>query len=73
MLKFQEKKCWKLGSGRGGGANYIKKYLKPEKFTGLDIAYNAVKMANEKHATEGLTFVQGNAERLPFAMKALIW
>lgn len=56
-----------VGSGRGGGANYIKKYLKPKKITGLDIAYNAVKLANEKHSTEGLQFVQGNAENLPFA------
>ena len=32
----------------------------------MDIAHNAVKLANEKHATGGLTFVQGNAEKLPF-------
>jgi len=55
-----------VGSGRGGGANYISKYLKPKKITGLDIAHNAVKLANEKHSTEGLQFVQGNAEELPF-------
>lgn len=67
MLEVSGKEMLEVGSGRGGGANYIKRYLKPEKFTGLDIAYNAVKMANEKHATEGLKFVQGNAEKLPFA------
>lgn len=61
------KEMLEVGSGRGGGANYIKKYLKPKKITGLDIAYNAVKLANEKHSAEGLQFVQGNAESLPFA------
>jgi ubiquinone/menaquinone biosynthesis C-methylase UbiE len=59
-----------VGSGRGGGACYIKKYLAPKKMTGLDIAYNAVALANEKHKIDGLHFVQGNAERLPFAEKS---
>ncbi len=61
------KEILEVGSGRGGGANYISKYLKPAKITGLDIAHNAVKLANEKHSCEGLTFVQGNAEKLPFS------
>ena len=55
-----------VGSGRGGGAFYIKKYLKPQTMTGLDIAYNAVKLANESFACEGLNYVQGSAEKLPF-------
>ena len=61
------KEILEVGSGRGGGANYINKYLKPWKITGLDIAHNAVKLANEKHAAGGLNFVQGNAEKLSFA------
>lgn len=56
-----------VGSGRGGGAGYIKNYLAPKRMTGLDIAGNAVKLANEKHAVDGLQFIQGNAEELPFA------
>ncbi len=66
ILKVQGKEILEVGSGRGGGANYIKKYLKPKKITGLDIAYNAVKLTNEKHSSVGLAFVQGNAEKLPF-------
>ena len=61
------KEMLEVGSGRGGGANYINKYLQPRKITGLDIAHNAVKLANEKHTAVGLTFVQGNAEKLPFS------
>jgi ubiquinone/menaquinone biosynthesis C-methylase UbiE len=67
IVKVSGKEMLEVGSGRGGGANYIKRYLKPEEITGLDIAYNAVKLANEKHSTKGLQFVQGNAEHLPFA------
>lgn len=55
-----------VGSGRGGGAKYAYEYLKPNKVTGLDIAHNAVQLANKNFASEGLQFVQGNAETLPF-------
>ncbi|HEY5408061.1 MAG TPA: class I SAM-dependent methyltransferase [Ginsengibacter sp.] len=67
ILEVPGKEILEVGSGRGGGANYINKYLKPGRITGLDIAHNAVKLANEKHSDSGLTFVQGNAEKLPFA------
>jgi ubiquinone/menaquinone biosynthesis C-methylase UbiE len=70
LLEVSGTEMLEVGSGRGGGANYIKKYLQPKKITGLDIAYNAVKLANEKHSSEGLQFVQGNAENLPFADKS---
>lgn len=55
-----------VGSGRGGGAAFIKKYHQPKKITGLDIAENAVRLANEYFGAEGIDFVQGSAERLPF-------
>jgi ubiquinone/menaquinone biosynthesis C-methylase UbiE len=55
-----------VGSGRGGGASYIKKYLGVKKMVGMDIAHNAVKFSRKTHVTEGLFFVQGNAEKLPF-------
>jgi ubiquinone/menaquinone biosynthesis C-methylase UbiE len=55
-----------VGSGRGGGAAYIKKYLAPKRMVGLDIAYNAVKWASQEHAVDGLQYIQGTAEKLPF-------
>jgi ubiquinone/menaquinone biosynthesis C-methylase UbiE len=66
MLEVPGKEILEVGSGRGGGANYINKYLKPVKIAGLDIARHAVKLASEKHSGAGLAFVQGNAEKLPF-------
>lgn len=65
-VEVLQKEMLEVGCGRGGGANYIRKYLKPKKVTGLDIALNAIKLANEKHSTGGLQFIQGNAENLPF-------
>jgi len=55
-----------VGSGRGGGANFVKKYHCPNKVIGIDIAHNAVKLSRQVHTTEGLYFLQGNAEKIPF-------
>jgi len=59
-------KMLEVGSGRGGGSSAIKKYLAPADMTGLDIASNAVKFANKTLSKDGLTYLQGNAESLPF-------
>src|ERR1044071_239193 len=56
-----------VGSGRGGGAAFIKKYHQPKKMIGLDIAVNAVRIAKEYFGVEGIDFVQGSAEHIPFA------
>lgn len=55
-----------VGSGRGGGANFVKKYHCPHKVIGINIAHNAVKLSRQVHTTEGLYFFQGNAEKIPF-------
>ena len=59
-------KVLEVGSGRGGGADYIKRYLNPESMIGLDISDTAVNFCNQKYDIEGLTFERGNAESLPF-------
>lgn len=55
-----------VGSGRGGGASYIKRYLKPRTMTGADYSSQAVDLCNRHYHIEGLTFVTGDAESLPF-------
>lgn len=55
-----------VGSGRGGGADYIKRYLKPKKMVGVDFSKNAVKLCNQNYVFNGLSFEIGNAESLPF-------
>lgn len=55
-----------VGSGRGGGSSYIKRYLNPRKITGLDLAQNAVNFSKQTHCQKGLYYRQGNAEDLPF-------
>jgi SAM-dependent methyltransferase len=55
-----------VGSGRGGGASYIARYLKPRRMVGIDLSGKAVSFSNRRHGIGNLHFRQGDAERLPF-------
>lgn len=55
-----------IGSGRGGGAAYIKHYHKPTQMIGVDFSAKAVALCNEVYNVPGLSFIQGDAEDLPF-------
>ena len=56
-----------VGSGRGGGAAYIKRYLAPKTLTGVDFSPRASAFCRAQHQVNGLTFITGDAEALPFA------
>jgi SAM-dependent methyltransferase len=56
-----------VGSGRGGGASYIARYLQPLSVMGLD--YSAVTVRRARELNSGvprLSFERGDAEHLPF-------
>ena len=55
-----------VGSGRGGGASFIKRYLNAGTMTGVDFSAKAVTFCGQVHQLEGLSFCQGDAEALPF-------
>jgi ubiquinone/menaquinone biosynthesis C-methylase UbiE len=55
-----------VGSGRGGGADYVQRYLHPKTMIGVDFSGRAVTLCNRLYRQAGLTFVPGDAERLPF-------
>lgn len=54
-----------VGSGRGGGAKHVASALKPKSYVGMDLAQNAVDLANEIHNAPNLQFIQGSAEAIP--------
>jgi ubiquinone/menaquinone biosynthesis C-methylase UbiE len=56
-----------VGSGRGGGASFVARYLRPSRVVGVDVAPEAVAFCRERHAAPGLSFEVGNAEHLGFA------
>src|SRR3954470_23070603 len=55
-----------VGSGRGGGASYVARYLKPRRMVGIDLSGKAVAFSNKRHGVANLHFQQGDAEQLPF-------
>jgi SAM-dependent methyltransferase len=55
-----------VGSGRGGGASFIKRYLAPEAVTGVDFSQRAIDFCTRRHNLPGLSFRRGDAEALPF-------
>ena len=61
------KKVLEISCGHGGGASYLTRTLQPKDYTGLDLNPAGIKFCRERHRVEGLTFVQGDAEKLPFA------
>ncbi len=59
-------KVLEVGSGRGGGADYIKRYLGPARMIGVDFSDKAVNLCRQYYCVDGLSFVPGDAEHLPF-------
>ena len=60
------KKVLEVGSGRGGGAEFIARNLSPASIIGVDFSKNAVDFCNQLYKRENLSFMEGNAEKLPF-------
>jgi SAM-dependent methyltransferase len=56
-----------VGSGRGGGASFVARYLRPSRLVGVDVSPQAVAFCRARHAAPGLSFEIGNAEHLGFA------
>jgi ubiquinone/menaquinone biosynthesis C-methylase UbiE len=54
-----------VGSGRGGGASFVKRYLGPARLIGIDLSPNAVELCCRIHRVDGLEFRTGDAEHLP--------
>ena len=65
-VNLRDLKVLDVGSGRGGGAEYIKRYLKPITMVGVDFSENTVAFCNQNYTVNGLSFEIGNAESLPF-------
>jgi SAM-dependent methyltransferase len=56
-----------VGSGRGGGASFVARYLRPSRVVGVDVSPQSIAFCRGRHVVPGLSFEVGNAERLGFA------
>lgn len=53
-----------VSCGRGGGANFVSRTFEPQRYVGVDLSQENVRLARERAARAGLTFAIGNAEQL---------
>ena len=65
-VELENKKVVEVGSGRGGGADYISRYYKPKEYTGVDISSSVIDFCNRNYNVPGLRFIEGAAEKIPF-------
>ena len=56
-----------VGSGRGGGASFLARTLRPRRMVGIDVSPGTVALCRARHTVPGLSFEVGNAEQLGFA------
>jgi SAM-dependent methyltransferase len=61
------KNVLEVSCGHGGGASYLARTLRPKSYTGLDLNPAGIRFCRTRHQVEGLDFVEGDAENLPFA------
>ena len=55
-----------ISCGRGGGASYAMRYLKPARHVGLDLSANNIAFCQRRYDHEGLEFVVGDADEIPY-------
>lgn len=56
-----------VSCGHGGGASWITRTMAPASYTGLDLNPTGIRFCQQRHQVPGLSFVQGDAQNLPFA------
>ncbi|WP_438021156.1 class I SAM-dependent methyltransferase [Sorangium sp. So ce315] len=66
--KNRPRKILEVGCNSGKGLNFLSRFEGRSTFVGLDLSQQAVNIANARFSRPGsLTYVQGDAENLPFA------
>ena len=66
QVNFQGKKVLEVSCGHGGGASYLARTLKPASYTALDLNSAGIAFCKKRYQVEGLEFVEGDAQNLPF-------
>jgi SAM-dependent methyltransferase len=66
QTQLRGKNVLEISCGHGGGASYLARAFQPKRYTGLDLNGTGIGFCRQHHQIEGLVFVQGDAENLPF-------
>ncbi|MEF9908108.1 class I SAM-dependent methyltransferase [Streptomyces sp. P9-A2] len=63
---YADKFVLEVGCGLGEGLNFLSRVVDAKRMVGLDLSDEAIKRANASLSRAGLSYVQGDAENLPF-------
>ncbi|MDZ4288367.1 MAG: class I SAM-dependent methyltransferase [Prosthecobacter sp.] len=66
QVDLRGKEVLEVSCGHGGGASWITRTLQPASYTGLDLNPTGIRFCQQRHRMPGLSFVQGDAQKLPF-------
>jgi ubiquinone/menaquinone biosynthesis C-methylase UbiE len=61
---LQGRDVLEVSCGRGGGASFVSRAFEPQRYLGVDLSAENVRLARTRAARRGLTFEIGNAEKL---------
>ena len=70
-VDLRNKDVAEIGSGRGGGAAYSSRTLKPRSMVGIDISRKAIEFCRNYYSNANLSFAHGDAENIPLADHAV--
>ena len=66
QIDLRGKNILEVSCGHGGGASWLTRTQRPASYTGLDLNPRGIAFCRQRHRVDGLTFVPGDAENLPF-------
>lgn len=66
QIDVRDLQILEVGSGRGGGASFVMRYLQPRTYTGIDITERALAFCRKQYRLPGLNFFHGDAENNQF-------
>lgn len=66
-VEIENKDIVEIGCGRGGGLSYITEKFSPATAIGIDLDKQAVSFCNQHYSLKGLSFLQGDAQKLSLA------
>ena len=66
QVDLRGKDVLEVSCGHGGGASWLTRTLQSASYTSLDLNPTGIAFCQQRHHVSGLTFVQGDAQKLPF-------
>lgn len=66
QVDLRGKDILEVSCGHGGGAACLARALQPRRYTALDLNPAGIRFCQRRHQIDGLVFIQGDAENLPF-------